>query len=83
MGSCCMWEKMGCQPPAARPGRKGLLSHQDLLVEVCKQKHVLLPIQMLFFPSWLNHNTVLPMYLEDLPHDYNVHNTQDLQEVVD
>jgi hypothetical protein len=76
-------EKMGCKPPPAKFGRKNSLSDQDLFVEVFKQKHVLLPIQMLFFPSWLNHNTVLPMYLEDIPKDYTVHNKQDLEEVVE
>jgi hypothetical protein len=76
-------EKMGRQPPPDKYGRKSVLSDQDLFVEVFKEKHVLLPIQMLFFPSWLNHNTILPMYLEDIPQDYMVHNKQDLTNIVD
>ena len=59
-----------------------MLSDQDLFVEVFKQNHVLLPIQMLFFPSWLNHNTILPMYLEDLPKDYDISDKQDLKRIV-
>ena len=45
--------------------RKGALSDQDLFSEVFKHQHVLLPIKMFFFPSWMNHNDVLPKYLAD------------------
>jgi hypothetical protein len=75
-------EKMGRHPPREKFGRKSVLSDQDLYVEVFKEKHVLLPIQMLFFPSWLNHNTILPMYLEDIPNDYEISNKQDLENIV-
>ena len=75
-------EKMRRQPPQGKFGRKSVLSDQDLFVEVFKQNHVLLPIQMLFFPSWLNHNTILPMYLEDLPKDYDISDKQDLKRIV-
>jgi hypothetical protein len=73
---------MGQHPPKEKLGRKSVLSDQDLYVEVFKEKHVLLPIQMLFFPSWLNHNTILPMYLKDIPNDYELHNKQDLRKIV-
>ena len=49
----------------SRALRKGALSDQDLFSEVFKHQHVLLPIKMVFFPSWMNHFDILPKYLTD------------------
>ena len=65
-------------PPAPTHKHQGPLSDQDLLNEILHENYVLLPHNVVMFPSWLNHMRLTTTFVPEVLHMANVKTLRDL-----